>query len=1845
MDLQAILAASDSSDEADAAAVTRTTTTRTPMVMMMMKPSLPLQLQLAAPPRYHDEDDLERILLDDDDDDDEEEEDDDDDYEQGQQTRQHPARSSSSRYSRSWNATASHAVASPYQQQPQQHTDNWAVLQAILNERDHDDDDHDDEDDYHYHYGDHYGHADITDASEHSSTQQAMMMDHKMTVDAILMSSDNESENDDDDDDNHHHNNNDYSFNHNMTYSPASMLLHKTYASPARSTNSTRVDDDTGWLSPSSEALHRSMESQQLQEEVDNNNNNNNNTATMLVSSTSPRGKQVATRNNDSMLREEKKQAEANNKTSARTTTSVDALEETSRRALALAHSYERKLLKSGHREIVSPLMVKRRLRPKVELHARGGKTGASSNSKSKPSSATTTTTSGGAGNGLERLTSSSWNSASRYNFSGVTENKRMETVSDNMASHGEETYKVYCGLPTALAVNSKFIAVGTQKGIILLYDLFEQLRQRLGHGYLDETFNAKKAGAITSLDLNYNGELICAGYASGNLVLWDSIRGIPLKNVSDAHPSPITSIRFMGEVKLVTVDAGGIVNKLTFTKNMIWSNYSLETECLLDGTAGQILAMSVLAPFATVNPNVRPDAFAPVLRKLTLIALSSERSSFAVAVEPIVNVLHRWARPAQDRIDVIDQSLGLPVGQVYLPCLAWGWALVSGGQNVVMPILARAWGCCLQLLQTSFPTLDAAEAISPGNSDQMVHWPAFGVHEEIDTGSPVLALQWLDDRSLVYLTATHEFTLVDTVMLTLLERIDFSPLTMVYAEFALSRNVSADNDDEKVTLLSCTTFQNSIRSSDGRLMVLCCDELRCVSIVGAKRRVASLEEDGEWLEALALALDHYESTILSQEDRKREPLGKKDLSHLFSGVRNEEEEWIAKLLVRYVNLAVDNAPIISHEAPMPNSVSPSGRHVSRNYLAESHFQMLAGVVLEYCVTTRRLDLLFGPIFQRFQSAGFTSVFLDVLEPYVLNDKLSYIAPETMAYFVQHCKATNGVATVERCLLHLDCTMMDFDNLLHLLRANEMYSALFYVYNQGLNDYITPLEVLLERVFDEVDAGCLVRRLQVDGPLQTTFGKLGYKALLYIQTCFKGLAFPVDKQLVDEDRQQSIKRELLSFFMREKFVHSPHFKRGADASAVVGLRGEAYPYARVLLLVDPKAMFDTLSLGLSLTGNSLTTAQSDGESLRDWTAINDTSVAKPPDKQLIVNMLSSIVLPAAEGEVSSMSIQAPTLIAAFLDFAAQYLMDNAVRVDKEIVMKIIARLVDRFLASEDREGRQQTQKQMLDLFSALPRNSYDPDEALSLIDKAGIHRAALLLHQQVASSWHEDNSKDIELRSIHFKSAIDCYIGDHEESFRREVFDYVKKECAGLMKRDDGYHQVTLRDALSDKLPALVKLDPLQSAQLVAELFVDELDHVVQILQPESGGKSLFKFLRVIVSGDLIQFDPVAGSVLNLTNQHHEIYLALMAKLHPELVYEYLSSHDNYRPEDCLKLCQKYDIADASAYLLERLGNISSALQLILQTLESRMMNLKRSIRGMGVEVFRKLAPRRNLNGRRSNAVTELPGTLAKDVENVKRILVVALDLCERNSQANSVRTEHGSQLWFNVLDRLMNAKGFLRLEKEQPEHATVMGRVLSALLHLTMQRMVSSVPLNDLVRKITADSSGSRLGDMREMIESFIGTYGFELRVFEGAIAAFHQDVRLMQEKSQKLALEGAVVRTVGSVPVESDGAAQFLRKVARSDVALSTVDGNAILVEMEGLSYSQRVETGLVSTLGRLREKRGRKVGQDANRLTKSGLNMMTVSEQLYQRGECEPVLYGARVSGALGDAEHRGRLVTFG
>ena len=98
-------------------------------------------------------------------------------------------------------------------------------------------------------------------------------------------------------------------------------------------------------------------------------------------------------------------------------------------------------------------------------------------------------------------------------------------------------------------------------------------------------------------------------------------------------------------------------------------------------------------------------------------------------------------------------------------------------------------------------------------------------------------------------------------------------------------------------------------------------------------------------------------------------------------------------------------------------------------------------------------------------------------------------------------------------------------------------------------------------------------------------------------------------------------------------------------------------------------------------------------------------------------------------------------------------------------------------------------------------------------------------------------------------------------------------------------------------------------------------------------------------------------------------------------------------------------------------------------------MILKRKIRGLNVPFhstgrISPLAYMKRTNRAEDEVIADVAKT--KEFQSTRSILDATLDLCERNSNSSKPSTEYGSQLWLNVVDRLINAKGFLRPQKEK---------------------------------------------------------------------------------------------------------------------------------------------------------------------------------------------------------------------
>lgn len=135
-------------------------------------------------------------------------------------------------------------------------------------------------------------------------------------------------------------------------------------------------------------------------------------------------------------------------------------------------------------------------------------------------------------------------------------------------------------------------------------------------------------------------------------------------------------------------------------------------------------------------------------------------------------------------------------------------------------------------------------------------------------------------------------------------------------------------------------------------------------------------------------------------------------------------------------------------------------------------------------------DLLFDQLYPRLvDNMVAKGVLLESLESHIIADHLGHLPTPIMKDLLTHYQSSCMMDSLERCIVHLDITSLDIQQVhvdkgrgfiqvkqccppknCHLIACvffkvvqvcweNQLYDAVIYVFNRGMNDYTTPMEV------------------------------------------------------------------------------------------------------------------------------------------------------------------------------------------------------------------------------------------------------------------------------------------------------------------------------------------------------------------------------------------------------------------------------------------------------------------------------------------------------------------------------------------------------------------------------------------------------------------------------------------------------------------------------------------------------------------------------------------------------------------------------------------------------------------
>jgi len=1253
----------------------------------------------------------------------------------------------------------------------------------------------------------------------------------------------------------------------------------------------------------------------------------------------------------------------------------------------------QRNMMHSAGKEVVSALQAKR------------GKNGSSTTQSNISSS--TTTTDDGSTVGIKYLDMDVLSTQLRRNSS--------------YKQHGP-------GTATAIFVHKRFFVIGTSSGLLLLFDRNQEIRQVVGSS---SPQGSRCHRAVTAIDVLPNGSLILCGYLTGEIAIWDTLKGTTLKRVTDLHSCRITHLRFIvslndspsltassfssstssspspspsssssssssysssvapeatnipSDFSIVSVDAKGVVNRGRFAKSM-WANLSADFDLLLDGQSGIILDMSILQPyrddfdsrsppagaggrgaenassFARKGVSDSPPVASPFLANMNFVAFNSLTRTYIVQIQPVVRVIHRWPSPPAASAPTKDATT------VATSSLDWAWTVK---RQYRWPVLARAWGDSVQILSLDCSASDASQPSSTTTEARFVY--TLLAESVLDTTSAsasaggggrcggVLSIKWLDNERLVALCASK--VLVLNARLEVLEQSKLpSNLSAIIASSVQSKSI-----DE--------FLPSAIHVCSSSIYVLSSDALVQIQFQLWTQQADQLIRDGKWLEALATALESCGFWATDGAERSKS-------GNTFFEERNRVH--IERYIKKYVELAVSQ-PSQSASALLPASSSGS----------RSHFHLVSGVCIEYCMAAGRSTLLFGELFDSFHNVQQEHVFLEALEPYILS-RLVRTLPK---HILSHMTGANGAVggsfpSLERCIAFLDLQGFDNELLAKVLLERRLYSGFLYVHVYGLGDAPAALQLLFKTMSSiskmqqlEVSPGRRASSailLPLPSPEEA---EIGFKVLLFIRFLSEGKIFPRGEACTGSSAAAGANLDFLvasiRFLLNERF--QAETQSAATALSCPGASSEwsthRFPYLSYLVMIDPGAPVYCLSKGLQfLEGRGL----NHGDLVHLYTQLFDFAFM-------------------IDGETKGSRV-----LPILTECSASHLCKSSLPLPWEVVRLLIRRGAG---AKTHTVG----EALMLNLARAQAQHHASPtaQKARDYLEENNFWRAALVI---------PTNRKADAITLEKFEKALAFYAEvSVAAGTSHAVFDYVD-DVFSVFSVDSNVTSELLSSlgrALAKVTLQLVDIQPMRAKAAVSSYLQGHIQDVINATKTNPAVQlDVLSSLIAHVEESEGDSKPLSEA---FTDSELQVYVNLLIAFTPARIFPFLSSHSFFKDEKCLAFCREKNIIDASALLLERLGDVTTSLSLLLQEFSRGIQEAKTTIEGalrLREPVVMDLLARQG-KAPRAEAVSSLPA-----FKSLQHAVDCVVGLCFRTSAAGTQGSTQGD-FWFKALDHFLEGK------------------------------------------------------------------------------------------------------------------------------------------------------------------------------------------------------------------------------
>ncbi|KAG5983823.1 hypothetical protein E4U55_007056 [Claviceps digitariae] len=1240
-------------------------------------------------------------------------------------------------------------------------------------------------------------------------------------------------------------------------------------------------------------------------------------------------------------------------------------------------------------------------------------------------------------------------------------------------------------GSPTCLAV-STLIVLGTSKGFILIFDSHQNLKMIMGPGT-----KAVESGPITAIAISADHTTVAGGHANGNIFTWETSRASrPFLSIlhldasqaedrtADGHVAntAVVHLGFLGtrHTALVSADDRGMAFSHLATRGTGALGRSVKTT--------RVLGRYPNAP-APAGRSIKPStvlAFSPlplgnVERATDTMGLTAMLTPYLlviVSTTPIAQTQHKSARPKD-----------VPAHSAMTGCLAWFPAVklktadAFTGSEISNVKLVYSWSNVLTVLDV--------DEISSEDKDQPPSLN-FKARSRWKCEEAIAAVQWLSRSVLAVLTISQRLIILEDRSMRMTEAFDLLQKHIYHADL-FSKQLHTlveqlDDEDASMHGVVADAFYMSFKAYKGRIFLLGFNEVSIGALSNWADRLIAMMETGDYIAAIKLATSYYVG----------------DADKLTVGL--PEDASLRHAMVKDKIMEIMSASL---------KYAFTQRKKRTEHDDSDHLRELAETCCAACRALEAPDFLFDDMYEWYSEAEVQGLFLETLEPYILDETITMIPPLVVKDLINHYVSQGWEGRLEEMICHMQTATLDLDQITLLCKQHSLYDALTYVWNQALDDYITPMIDMLSllvplMVEDGVNTG--------DTTEDDYLGVNALKIFPYLSYVLTGRIYP-NGEWMTENAAAKAKAEIYWFFFSGKTIEWPKNSGKEFITRPNDESQPAFPYLRMILRFDAPSFLSSLNEAFE---DSFLNESSDKQ-------MNEESRMDMPEEQIfgltinrqyVVSILLDVM--NAKDFASEDTIYLDMFIARNLPKFPQYLLFSG-----STLSRVLTGLCN-YPGDDLAEDAQLSAEYLLSVYQPPEMQSFVP-----LFKKAGFYRILKRVFRVERQYGHlvATYFEDAEDQEAVFECIADCLRPQKELDSRQlqEVHEVIKQHC---------------RDLLS--------LSPERTADILVRQATSVHEHVLESATDDP--ELQHAYLRALLEpkgapndGDSHQSDQ--GLI--------ERYVQLMCRFDASHVTTFVSRMQptDLRLDKLLPTIEETGLVDAAVVLMARDGQINEAMDRLIR----HLFSLESALQGILSERHESLS---------DNGGDGLESAVIEILESLQKYVHVGIWLCQGQTKTSKkikvVKKDKGAvndslsadeSLWLKLIDACVQLtqklspaiQGGLHAsvldgEKAPALHRSLVQHTFTALLTATSSQtqvatgsnILSSAGNNlsflRILRAFLANAAASspNLAELRGVLGSIFAAYAYEESILRLSNRLLERSLFMSVNHSVQLRLRG---------------------------------------------------------------------------------------------------------------------------